>query len=435
MGADLLQGRDFDRRGQGSGGSGGADQRHVIAEARQLVVVAAVLGGEAGDAEVGGEGGEEPRIDHQFLVAGEAAADAVAEGGGGHVGVGAVQFDAGRQRGKPGEAADVAEEDEAVGREEAGEGRQHFGEILAPREILDDRIEDDGVEALAPQRVEVMELVGGTCDELTGDGPGRRLVDDRLDAGQRLRRDVGRDIALAGGGDAEQHEAGAAADLEHAARFQGKDAGDGVVEPGPHLFVRNGCAIEAVDPADRVEARVGRLLRPGIGGFVELAPVLDMGAGGLLRFGMVADEEGGEAAILAAAQDGDDGVPDARLAADETLDLAELDADAADLGLRVGSAKEIEGAVTAAADQVASLVEQAAIGGGDEALGGELRPLPVAAGDADAAQPQLAGDADGDLVPAGVDDMAADIGDWASRWGCAACPRCSGRGSPRSWLR
>ena len=259
---------------------------------------------------------------------------------------------------------------------------EHFGEILAPREILDDRIEDDGVEALAPQRVEVMELVGGTCDELTGDGPGRRLVDDRLDAGQRLRRDVGRDIALAGGGDAKQHEAGAAADLEQAARFQGKDAGDGVVEPGRlHLFVRNGCAIEAVDPADRVEARVDRLLRPGIGGFVELAPVLDMGAGGLLRFGMVADEEGGEAAILAAAPDGDDGVPDARLAADETLDVTQLDPVAADFDLVVVASEELEGAVGAPAHEVARAVEARARPEGvvDEALGGELGPIEVAA--------------------------------------------------------
>ena len=80
------------------------------------------------------------------------------------------------------------------------------------------------------------------------------------------------------------------------------------------------------------------------------------------------------------------------------LDLAQLDPEAADLDLVVEPAEELEVAVRPLARQVAGAVEpragRLAERVGDEALGRELRPVEVAAGQAGAADVQLAGHAD-----------------------------------------
>ena len=71
------------------------------------------------------------------------------------------------------------------------------------------------------------------------------------------------------------------------------------------------------------------------------------------------------------------------------LDLAQLDAEAAHLDLVVDAAEELERAVGQPARQVAGAVEPrarlAAERVGDEALGGQVRPAEVAAGQAGAA--------------------------------------------------
>ena len=80
------------------------------------------------------------------------------------------------------------------------------------------------------------------------------------------------------------------------------------------------------------------------------------------------------------------------------LDLAELDAVAADLDLVVDAAEELELAVGPPAGEVAGAVEPrarlAAERVGDEALGGQVGPVEVAARHAGAADVELAGDAD-----------------------------------------
>ncbi len=77
---------------------------------------------------------------------------------------------------------------------------------------------------------------------------------------------------------------------------------------------------------------------------------------------------------------------DRRLAQQRGFDVAEFDAVAADLHLVVGAAEVFEVAVGQPAGQVAGTVETAAgdEGVGEEALGVQLRPVQVAAGDADA---------------------------------------------------
>src|SRR6185436_16027375 len=93
---------------------------------------------------------------------------------------------------------------------------------------------------------------------------------------------------------------------------------------------------------------------------------------------------------------GDGGVDDGRVAHQGGLDLAGLDAEAADLELLVGPAEVGQPTVRAHADQVAGAVEPGAEDPAervrDEALGGQVWAAEVAAGQAGAAEVELADD-------------------------------------------
>ena len=104
-----------------------------------------------------------------------------------------------------------------------------------------------------------------------------------------------------------------------------------------------------------------------------------------------------------------------RAAGERDLDLPQLDAEAADLDLVVGAAEEVEAAVGRHPSQVAGAVEAGARYGreriGREALRGQLGPAEIAAGDAGAADPDLAGDPPGGRLPPAVDDVESGVGD------------------------
>ena len=108
---------------------------------------------------------------------------------------------------------------------------------------------------------------------------------------------------------------------------------------------------------------------------------------------------------------------DGRLFAEARLDLAQLDAEAAQLDLVVGAAAEIEGAVGPPAHPIAGAIEAAGAGHrrrervGDEALGVQLGAAEIAAGDAEAADVQLTDDADGHRLAGGVQDVELGVGD------------------------
>src|SRR5215472_1982445 len=126
-------------------------------------------------------------------------------------------------------------------------------------------------------------------------------------------------------------------------------------------------------------------------------------------------EVGGEVLVAGRVGDGgDDGLGDGGVGGQGGLDLAELDALAADLDLVVVAAEEGDGAVGAAAGEVAGLVQPVAGAGaervGDEFLAGEAGPAEVAAGDSGAADVQLPGDAGGDRVEVGVKHVGAVVG-------------------------
>ncbi len=97
------------------------------------------------------------------------------------------------------------------------------------------------------------------------------------------------------------------------------------------------------------------------------------------------------------------------------LDFAELDADAADLDLIITATDEFEPAVGDVPDDVAGAIEALLAarteGVEDEPLGGEVGPVEVLAGQAVAADVEVAPGADGHELARGVEDVKAVIGD------------------------
>src|SRR5262245_26537923 len=94
---------------------------------------------------------------------------------------------------------------------------------------------------------------------------------------------------------------------------------------------------------------------------------------------------------------------------ERALDLAELDAVAADLDLVIAPAKELERAVGQTPRAIAGSVEPAAGHDaeriGDEAIGGQIGPSEVAAADVDAADVDLARHADRRRLQAAVEHV------------------------------
>ena len=104
-----------------------------------------------------------------------------------------------------------------------------------------------------------------------------------------------------------------------------------------------------------------------------------------------------------------------RMRGQHRLDLAELDAEAAHLDLLIGPPEELQRAVLPAADHVAGAVEPPARRRSEsvheESLRGQLRPAEVAAGDARAADEELAGHADRHRLARRVEHVEPGVGD------------------------
>ncbi len=152
-----------------------------------------------------------------------------------------------------------------------------------------------------------------------------------------------------------------------------------------------------------------------VAGKVLRGKLLDGGAEFVMRVGSgavvhraVADQPGVAGAVLAG--DHDD-LADGGVAGEHGLDLARLDPEAAQLDLAVDPAEELDRAVGPPADQVAGAVHPLAGGEGigDEPLGGQRGPAPVAAGQAGPGHVQLAGHAGRDGLQAGVQDVGAHV--------------------------
>jgi hypothetical protein len=349
---------------------------------------------------------EEGRVDDELLLAVDVAAHELPQLAGGRRGRAALELHRRVQRLEQRQRPDVAEEDDASRRARAHRAFHDAREILRRGEVLGDRVQDDGVERALGKAVEVV----------------RRAVQQRhlrqsaelrargLDAVERRLREIRRDVLVAVRRDAEEHEPRSAAELEHAPRAHREDARDGRVEPFAHLARGNRLARVAAVPAGDVERRIGRA-----GAVVDLAPdgapVVDVL---VLRLGEVAvapRDDVRDERLLARrllARDGDR-LLHVRMRSERRLDLAELDPEAAHLHLVVEAPEELDPAVVAVADEVASLVQPRA--GGvvervrDEPLGDEVRPASVAAREASAADVELAGYADRHRPQARIEDV------------------------------
>ena len=102
-------------------------------------------------------------------------------------------------------------------------------------------------------------------------------------------------------------------------------------------------------------------------------------------------------------------------AGQDRLDLARLDPEPADLHLVVGPPPILDLPVRPLARQVARAVEAGpgtlAVRIGNETLGGQIRPAPIAARQSGAADEQFPGDAERNRLHVPVEDMHAQIGD------------------------
>ena len=111
----------------------------------------------------------------------------------------------------------------------------------------------------------------------------------------------------------------------------------------------------------------------------------------------------------------DDGVPNLRMPGQRGLDLAGLDAEAANLDLVVEPADELKGPVGPPAHEVArpikTLLEGRRQAMHDEALGRELRAAAVAARQPVAGDPQLAVHADRHRAPPPIEHVDSRVGD------------------------
>jgi len=116
-----------------------------------------------------------------------------------------------------------------------------------------------------------------------------------------------------------------------------------------------------------------------------------------------------------------------RLPYKRRLDLARLDAEAAQLHLMIDAAEEVEPSVAAEPRQVAAPVEataftRAGLRVGNEALGGEVGAPEVAARQARAADQDLARGAERYRPPAAVVEATRGCRRAAARWRRCRCP-------------
>src|SRR3954470_13511054 len=102
----------------------------------------------------------------------------------------------------------------------------------------------------------------------------------------------------------------------------------------------------------------------------------------------------------------------------DVLDLSQLDSEAADLHLIVGSSETLEVPIGEKSDDVTGLVDtRSSVGGkrvGKETLCRELRAVQIAVGDRRAADEKLAPDTDRYLTQVGIEHVSKSVRDWAT---------------------
>ncbi|GAA2966721.1 hypothetical protein GCM10010483_07520 [Actinokineospora diospyrosa] len=126
----------------------------------------------------------------------------------------------------------------------------------------------------------------------------------------------------------------------------------------------------------------------------------------------VGNEVGDEPAVAAVLAGDHGGLPDAGAGQQRGLDLARLDAEAADLHLVVGAAQVLDGALGGPPGQVAGAVHagtRRAERVGEEPVGRQAGAVQVAARELRACDVQLPRDADGQRPQVGVEDVSLEV--------------------------
>ena len=398
-------------------------QHHVVPEEAQLVAIPPRLQPDLDPAhrgQVAGEGQEEPWIDRQLLLVRQAPADPPAQLGGRRAVRRLEQLDRGVERLQQRQAAHVAHEDGAAGGHRRHRPLQHPRQVVGVREVLDDRIEGHEVEVAGPDAAPVVGRAPRQLDLGQGEP-----VEPGADLRQGHGREVDPAVALGVGGDAEEQQAGAAAHLQHPAVLQGEQPLHRPLDPLAHLFGGDRLAgVAAVPPLD-VEREVAAALRrqaAGVGLVVEGLPLghlpgLAGGPGGVRRLPRhhVGHQRAVGPIIGSIGSRHHHGLANSGVAGQGALDLPQLDAVAADLDLMVDAAEVFEIAVRPPAGEVARAVEtgarHAGEGVGDEALGGEARPVEIASSEAGAADVDLSRHAQRHRPQEGVEQVDGEVGD------------------------
>ena len=193
------------------------------------------------------------------------------------------------------------------------------------------------------------------------------------------------------------------------------DVGDGGIHPLGHLDTWDRLAGVAAVPAGDVEAQVGLWRWIGIGIFIEVLPLFDVFSGGGV-VDLTRDEIGDELFVAGLVFAGEhDGVLYGGVLAQHGFNLAELDAEAAELDLVVDASQVFDVAVGQPAHEVAGLVEAAWTEGiGDELLGGEFGTIQIAACQTITADVEFAGHTDRYRLQGIVEDVDLRVGDGAA---------------------
>ncbi|GAA3119764.1 hypothetical protein GCM10017687_36750 [Streptomyces echinatus] len=241
--------------------------------AGELVAVRAGL-----DREVRGRGqaGEVVGVDEQFRLARHGEVDRPAHlGGVADRGVGGEQFDGRAQGAVQPEVADVADEHVAAGHDQVERPGEHVGQVVGAGEVLDDGVQDDGVEEPRGQAVEEVGGLGAQLDPAGQLGPAFELGADPVDDDLG---DVGAPVGLAVRRQRREEQAAADTDLQHPAGAELSYPGHGGVPPPPHLLDRDGLPRVAAVPAGEVLAQTaGQALVVGVVGGLPVAELLPLG--------------------------------------------------------------------------------------------------------------------------------------------------------------
>ena len=282
------------------------------------------------------------------------------------------------RRGSPQQrqAAHVAHEDPPARAQRRRRALQHPQQVVEVREVLGDRVEDDQVElrrrSLRSSR---------SASRPTG-SPVREAPRDGGDVLQRHPREVGPVVGRRVRRHAEEQEPRPAPHLQHRLRPSARmrSAGARPTRASPRAGSARPCSCCSTPSVERrvrvrlVRRRCRRRAAPWPT-CSRTPPAVPDG-----RLGVRARNDVGDQAPVPGVpvQDSSHGLPDAGLLAQHGLDLAGLDAEAADLDLLVDPAQELQRAVRAPAGAVARAVGALARADRDEVLRRQLRPAQVA---------------------------------------------------------